>query len=242
MNTLGKYDFQVRSYECGPDGVATLATVCNYLQEVASLHAEALKFSRSDFAAAGENISWVLTRLRVTMTRYPKWEEKVVVTTYPRAGRRITALRDFALHVGDEQIGLATSEWMVINLATRKVVPVPQHVYDVANDEQPPVLGEDAFSKLRWDCREAACAERFKARRGDIDLNGHVNNVHYVEWLVEALPTEVGAIHDFEVAFKSETLVGDAVASEAVEVESGVFAAHVASSDGKDRVVARIRV
>ena len=71
MTTGREYRFQVRSYECGPDGAATLPTICNYLQEAASLNAKRLAFSKSDFAAAGENLSWVLTRLRVKMARYP---------------------------------------------------------------------------------------------------------------------------------------------------------------------------
>jgi len=102
MDTYAEYEFQVRSYECGADGAARLATVCNYLQEAASLNAESLGFSRSDFASEGANISWVLTRMRVAMNRYPRWEEKVVVGTWPRGGRRITAHRDFLLKVGDE--------------------------------------------------------------------------------------------------------------------------------------------
>ena len=55
--TGATYCWQVRTYECGPDGLATLPTICNYLQEAASLNAESLKFSKSDFDAAGENIS-----------------------------------------------------------------------------------------------------------------------------------------------------------------------------------------
>ena len=68
-DVFGEYVWQVRSYECGPDGMATLPTICNYLQEAAGLNAEALAFSKSDFEAAGENISWVLTRLKVRMAR-----------------------------------------------------------------------------------------------------------------------------------------------------------------------------
>ena len=71
--TGATYCWQVRTYECGPDGLATLPTICNYLQEAASLNAESLKFSKSDFDAAGENISWVLTRLKVRMDRFPAW-------------------------------------------------------------------------------------------------------------------------------------------------------------------------
>lgn len=242
MDTYFEYAFQVRSYECGPDGTATLPTVCNYLQEAASLHAERLGFSKSNFAAAGANVSWVLTRLRVQMTRYPRWEEQVVVGTCPRGGRRITAHRDFLLRVGEETIGRATSEWMIIDLATRKIVPVPPYVYELANDERPPVIDGEPFSRLRWACQETAGETPFRARRGDIDLNGHVNNVHYIEWLVETLPAGTGPVRDFEIVFKSETLAGDEVRAASVEVEPGVWAAHVAAPDGRDHVVAQLIV
>ena len=95
--TGATYCWQIRTYECGPDGLVSLPTICNYLQEAASLNAEALKFSKSDFDAAGANISWVLTRLKVRMERFPAWEERVHVATWPRGGRRIVAWRDFLL-------------------------------------------------------------------------------------------------------------------------------------------------
>jgi len=241
MNTFGEFTFPLRGYECGPDGCATLVSVCNYLQEAANLHAVALGFSKMDFEAAGENITWVLTKLRVKMARFPVCGETVVVRTCPRSGRRITAGRDFEVKVGDELLGVATSEWVVIDLSTRKIVPVPARVYALANDEYPRVLGEEPFARLRWDCREAVGGSRFRARRGDIDLNGHVNNARYVEWLVETLPFASSEIADFEIVFKSETLAGDEVLAESAEVEPGVFAAHVAAPDAREHVVARIR-
>lgn len=241
MKTQAEYSFQVRSYECGPDGFVTLANVCNYLQEAASLHAEQLQFSKSNFQAEGQDISWVLTRLRVTMTRLPRWEETITVMTFPRRGRRITANRDFVLRVGAEQVGVATSEWMVIDLSSRKVVAVPPRVFARADDEHPPVLGDAPFARLRWDCHGTAAAQTFTARRGDIDLNGHVNNVHYVEWLLETVPPPAGGPVDFEIAFHSETLAGDVVRAESAEVEPGVWAAHVAAPDGREHAVGRFR-
>ena len=122
-DVFGVYAWPVRTYECGPDGAASMASVCNYLQEAASLNAETLAFSKTNFEAAGENISWVLTRLKVRMSRFPRWGETVSILTFPRGGRRIVAYRDFLLS-GDagEELGRATSEWMLIDLASRKVV------------------------------------------------------------------------------------------------------------------------
>ena len=240
MDNFGSYDFPVRTYECGPNGAAFLPAICNYLQEAASLNAESLGFSRTDFAAAGTDLTWVLTRLRVQMTRYPRWEEQARVVTWPRGGRRIVAWRDFSVQdASGAQLGVATSEWMIIDLANRHIAPVPEAVFACANTVRTPVLGENPFTKLRWDCREVAGAERFKAKRGDIDLNGHVNNVHYVEWLLEAVPATAGVCTDLEITFKSETFAGDEVLSEAVETEPGVYAHRLSAPDGRDHVLAR---
>ena len=240
-DVFGVYAWPVRTYECGPDGAASMASVCNYLQEAASLNAETLAFSKSNFEAAGENISWVLTRLKVRMTRFPRWGETVSILTFPRGGRRIVAYRDFLLSgTAGEELGRATSEWMLIDLASRKVVAIPDSVFAAANTVREPVFGEESFAKLRWDCREmAGDALSFRARRGDIDLNGHVNNVHYVEWLMEGRPEAAGPCHEIDIVFKSETLAGEEVRVESVETEPGVYFHRVYAPDGRDHVIAR---
>lgn len=241
MDVSGTYAFDVRSYECGPDGRATLPTVCNYLQEAASLNAEALAFSRTDFAAAGANVSWVLTRLRVQTARYPRWEEAVRVATWPSGGRRAAATREFELRdAAGARLAAATSEWMLIDLASRRIAAIPEAVFACVGAGVPPrVLGEAPFGRLRWDGRASAGAQTFRARRGEIDLNGHVNNVRYVEWLLEGVPPGAGACADFEIVFRSETLAGEDVRAESAEVEPGVFAHRLSAPDGRDHVLAR---
>ena len=240
-DTFGKYSWAVRTYECGPDGVATMASVCNWLQEAASLNAEALAFSKSNFESAGENISWVLTHLKVRMSRFPKWGETVSILTFPRGGRRIVAWRDFVLSgANGEELGRASSEWMLIDLASRKVVAIPDGVFAAANTVREPVFGDEPFQKLRWECSiMSPDALAFRARRGDIDLNGHVNNVHYVEWLMEGRPDAAGPCHEIDIVFKSETLAGEEVRVESVETEPGVYVHRVYAPDGRDHVLAR---
>lgn len=238
-DTYGKYTWGVRSYECGPGGEATMASVCNWLQEAASLNAEALAFSKSDFEAAGENISWVLTRLKVRMSRLPRWGEDVSILTFPRGGRKIVAWRDFMVSAGEEEIGRATSEWMLIDLASRRIVAIPDGVFAAANTVRPSVFGDEPAAKIRWDCRQTAGdALKFRARRGDIDLNGHVNNVHYVEWLLEGRPEAAGPCRELDIVFKSETFAGDEVFVESVETEPGRFIHRVGAEDGRDHVLA----
>lgn len=240
MNLKGQYDYRVRTYECNSEGVATLPAICNYLQESASLHAEELKFSKSNFSADGEDISWVLTRLRVKISRYPKWGETVTVQTFPRGARKITAYRDFAIFCGEEKIGVAASEWMVINLTTRKIVAVPEAVEACINRQEAAVIEEPVFSRLKWQNDGLSSSVKLRSLKSHIDLNGHVNNVRYIEWLIEVMPEGVEKISDFEVVFKSEVMAGEEIVAESRDVGAGIYSARVASLDGKDHVLARI--
>ena len=214
----GEYRFGVRSYECGADAFASLPAVCNYLQEAASLNAEELGFSKSDFDARGENVSWVLTRLAVKMFRYPVWEEEVTVVTFPRGGRKIVAWRDFEIKSADGgTIGLATSEWMLIDLATRKIAPIPQSVLDACEFGSESVLGAEPFTaRLKFPADVSVSASGpYKAQYSHIDLNGHVNNVHYVEWALESVPEEYRrrSVSRLDIVFRQEAKAGDELES-----------------------------
>ena len=236
----GRYQFKVRSYECGPDGRATLPTVCNFLQEAASLHAASLGFGKGDFAAAGENISWVLTRMVVKMSRYPVWEDELTVETFPRGGRKIVAWRDFEVKdAKGETLGVASSEWMIIDLATRKIHAIPETVFAANDSGNVPVLGLEPFAKFRFPADAATGRpEAFRAMKSQIDLNGHVNNVHYVGWMLE--PCESRCPAEMEVVFRSETFAGDEVRVETAAADG--FTYHrVSAPDGRDHIVARTK-
>ena len=237
MDTYGEYRFKVRTYECGKDGLATLPSICNYLQEAASLNAEELGFSKSDFNVAGSDISWVLTKMRLKMKRYPKWEDEVKVTTFPRGGRKIVAWRDFILSdASGETIGVATTEWMIIDLKTRKIVAVPQIAFDAANDVREPVLGLDPFSRFKFPGSDVGKPLEFTAQNSQIDLNGHVNNVHYIEWMLEPCPGY--RPNEMEIVFRSETFAGEKLFVSVADGDNDVRYHRVFAADGKDHITA----
>ena len=232
--------FQIRTYECGADGRATLPTVCNFFQEAASLNAESLGFSRSNFAAAGDEVSWVLTRMLVKMRRYPVWEDEVTVETFPRGGRHLVAWRDFVLKgASGEVLGVGSSEWMLIDLTSRRPVRIPQAVFAAADPADVPVLGAEPFTRFKFPSAGGAASAKpasFRAQKSHIDLNGHVNNVHYVEWMLE--PCRSACPDEMEIVFRSETLAGDEVLVETA-ADGGFTHLRVFAPDGKDHATAR---
>jgi len=72
----------------------------------------------------------------------------------------------------------------------------------------------------RQDLAELA---RFAARNSDLDLNGHVNNTRYAQWILDSAPPEAYRIRrvvGYAVNFLAEVQVGDAVAIEGDPLEA----------------------
>ena len=70
-----------------------LAALCNFLQESAVAHAQALGMGRDALLAI--NLTWVLSRFHVRVAAYPRWGQDLTVETWPSAVSGQFALREF---------------------------------------------------------------------------------------------------------------------------------------------------
>ena len=234
--------YVVRAYECAPDGTIRLPQVLNFLQETASNHAASLGF---DFPvldeATGRLGAWVLAQIRIRMDHYPRWRDEVVVETFPHSVKAMFAHRDFRLSLVDgTPCGIATSRWMVLDPAVRRAVRVPASVGERYHGPGEPFFGPgDPFSKLRYpEAPGPESAREYRVMRSHIDLNGHVNNVHYAAWMLESIPEETSArlhVSEMELVFRSETLYGESIRSVCTPQPGGegiAFAHRVSTPDG----------
>lgn len=172
--------YKVRSYEVDHLQEAKISTICDYFQEAAGLHAQELNFDISDLQEKG--LTWILYKLQVKVHKFPKRWESIKVTTWPSTGDGIRAYRDYELY-GEkgEVIAVGLSQWMVLDVQKKRPVKMPEelmserfetdkHVLDLHKKNLPKLDGED--SKLIT-----------IASLNDLDMNQHVNNVRYIDWL-----------------------------------------------------------
>ena len=71
----------VRYGEVGADGVATLSSLANWLQEAAGQSASSLGFGEETLTDMG--LTWILTRLVLRIRRLPTSCEAIRVHTWP---------------------------------------------------------------------------------------------------------------------------------------------------------------
>lgn len=175
----------VSYWDVDRDQRLTLGGVFKLLQEAAIKHADLFGLGAQAMAARGE--SWVLNRMAVAITRYPRYEEAVKVVTWSAGIRGFRGYRDLRIYCGEELVVSASSLWLYLNLGTKTLVRVPPD-----RAAQFPVGEAELFrpdlDKLRFSPpAPGATGSAVSLRYSDFDGNGHLNNTAYLDCLQTAL-------------------------------------------------------
>ena len=200
--------FRIRTYECGVDGRIKIFSLMQYLQEIAALHAGQLGLGFDRLSEMGGY--WVLSNIRVEISRLPGWEDQVTLKTWPSGYSRTIATREF---VGKDQNGAelfrAGSEWMVLNKKTNRLRNLFRLDLNLPKNGVKALPEELKRLEPKGDYREV---EVVRVSRSAIDLNGHVNNTEYVRWGIDALSRIFKleeSIRSVQATYLSEVFEGD---------------------------------
>ncbi len=197
--------FKIRASEIDFNQQATLPAICNLLQEVAGNHARELEFDITDLQK--DKLTWVLHRLHVQMDRFPEWRETITIKTWPSSGDGLRAYRDFLIM--DENgniIGKSLSYWLIMNIKSRRPARIPKEILEMAPENANHVLPitDATFPEID----QPDYLEEFEVRKTDLDLNRHVNNVHFIEWALAPLPDDA-TVNEIDIQFTAESVLGD---------------------------------
>jgi acyl-ACP thioesterase len=220
--SVGSYGewFTVRGYEVDENNLLKIQCLSDYLQEAAGIHAAMLGLSIERLQAA--NLTWVLSRLQFAPETMPAAASRVRVETWPVGVEGVQFRRDFRVtSERGERVARAVSHWVAVNLTTRRVGRVPGFIAAVALGTAETVMDEVRGKPPAPDRGDERC--RFTARLADMDRNRHVNNVRYMDWMLESLPdaTRAAAPPVFlDMLFKAEAVRGDIVSARVREEEA----------------------
>lgn len=228
---------RVQFYEVGPDRRMGLVAVANLLQQAAGDHAQTLQLTTDQLI--GKGLSWVLTRQRIRLLRRPWSNEELTVRTWTSGIDRRTFFREFQVCGADGTPCIeATSAWLLIDLAARRAISPPDWVVDAVPAAGPRLLTFETRS-VPILAPDAGRSITLRARRSDIDINGHVNNAYLLAWILEPLD-HLGldqAPADVDMVFLAECRHGASYTVRAAEHAPGRWLHAIATAaDGRDRV------
>ena len=207
MNTREEI-ITVRAYDCQTNGCIKIFSLMQYLQEIATLHAEELGFGISHLNKI--NSYWVLSNIKIEFTKLPKWKDNISINTWPSGYSRLIATREF---IGKDQnqneLFRAGSQWMILSKDNNR----PQNLFQL-NLEMPNTGTKVISEKMKRleTQNEYNLIAQMSVPYNSIDLNGHVNNTEYIRWGIDALNKVYkpkGNILSFQATYLSELFEGD---------------------------------
>ena len=209
---LYKKDYKVEINQVDFKGKIKLSSLFTYFQDVAGLHAENLGMGRKVLYEQ-HGVIWVLVRIRVDIIKYPKWKDIITVETWPQEPSRMGFDRDFLVKDNEGNImAKAVSTWVVIDVESRKLMKT-KSVYT----GYPPIIEKRAI-----DCKlgslnskgQLEMSYKRTVRYSDIDINGHLNNVKYLDFIMDSFSLEEHRslnVKSIEISYSNESLPGDTI-------------------------------
>lgn len=216
------FDATITYDDVAPDQRLSHGGALRLLQEAAAVASDLRGYGLKDIPRNG--VAWILTGWRLELLERPAWNTAISVETWPRSMDGFISDRDFLLRSGETLVARGTSRWFLVSAATGRIARITPEVRSAYELDETRIFpgGDDipGNGKSPADARETFS---YTVGRRDIDTNHHVNNIHYLDFALEALPQEV---YDHlpatvDVAFRKQILLGTPIRCLYAHLEDG---------------------
>ena len=212
MDKIGKYEFVAEPFHCDYSGRMFLGQLGNQMLNAADFHSTDRGFGMKYLMSI--NRSWVLSRLAIEMTEMPSQYDRFTIETWVESAIRFFTSRNFCVSDGAGRIfGYGRSIWAMIDTESRQ----PTDIYAIDNGAIDNWIVADKLCPIEKGGRvkigeNADFVCNMEVHYNDIDINGHVNSVKYIEHVLDLWDIDWYRGHRlkrFEIAYVAEAHEGD---------------------------------
>ncbi len=212
MDKIGKYEFIAEPFHCDFAGKMCLGHLGNQMLNAADFHSTDRGFGMKYLMTIHR--SWVLSRLAFEMTEMPSQYERFTIETWVEGAMRYFTHRNFKVTGANGKVyGYGRSIWAMIDTETRQ----PTDIFAIDNgainqwiDAEKPCPIEKG-DRVKMD-NNAELVRTIDTYYHDVDINGHVNSVKYIEHAIDLWDIPFYREHQirrFDIAYVAETHQGD---------------------------------
>lgn len=216
MNFKNYFDkqFELRYFEMNKIGVATPTIVLALLEETAADHCHSINHSLFDLVK--KNVGWVLVSGVLQIDRYPNYKEKITIRTWISNYSAIKGYRENIIYDENNHIiGRAKGLWVFFDIENRKPISIFNDIKEKWSLFEEESINKNIKKKIE-PINFAEHIKQFRVNRFDIDMNKHVNNIRYLQWVIESIPEDIVDnyfLHEIDGRFIAEAQYGDTVLS-----------------------------
>ncbi len=224
-------------FHCDFSGRLFMGHLGNHLLNAADFHSTDRGFGMQYLMSIRR--SWVLSRLAIEMDEMPTMYTRFSVETWVESAMRYFTSRNFAVVGTDGHVyGYGRSIWAMIDTETRQ----PTDIYAIDNGAIDNWIVADRECPIAKGGRvkmsdEAPLAATVDTHYNDVDINGHINSVKYIEHVLDLWPMDWWRhhrLHRFEIAYVAEAHGGDRLTLYQEQTADGEYCVRIVRTDGTE--------
>ena len=200
------YNSKVRYSDVGKDNKLTLKALTNMLQEAAISHSNTVGFGINNVEST--HLAWLLLNWKIQIFAHPKCEEELIIKTWPKVFDKLYSYRDFEVYdTKNNLIAIASSKWFAIDNETKKIKKITPEISGPYGKPVEKSVFTNPFKEKINAPENLHLNFNYTIQRRDIDTNGHVNNVNYIDYAFETLDENVFnniTFNNLEIVYKKE--------------------------------------
>ena len=238
MEKIGRYPFMAEPFHCDFSGRLFMGHLGNHMLNAADFHSTDRGFGMHYLNSIQR--TWVLSRLAIELIdEMPQQYTHFFVETWVESAMRFFTQRNFCV-VGDNDhvYGYGRSVWAMIDTETRQPVDLLS-INDGAltqwiETEKPCPIDKGGRVKMGNAAQLVRTIDTFY---NDVDINGHINSVKYIEHLLDLWPIDWHRNHPlkrFEIAYVAEAHGGDRLSFFSEQTGETEFCVRCAKDDGTE--------
>jgi len=210
---VGCYEFMAEPFHCDFSQRLFMGHLGNHLLNAADFHSQHRGFGMSFLNTIDR--TWVLSRLTIEMETMPPMYARFHVETWVESAKRFFTNRNFCVKdVETGQVyGYGRSVWAMIDTKTRQ----PANLLEINNGAIADYVEQEKICPIAKGSRvnvgqDAPLVAETVMRYNDIDINGHVNSVKYIEHVLDLFDLswyQTHRLQRIEIAYVAEAHSGD---------------------------------
>lgn len=213
-----RFNHQIPYYECDASGHLTFSTLIALLILASERQNAQLGVDEQSVLKLGGG--WVIIDYEAYFDReLPKENDSLSISTRILAYNKFFVVREFTMHDQDgHDIGTVKGLFVYMDLKKRRMAKIPDEImapYEMDTQIRLPKVNRPDKVTLddHWHGHD------YRVRYFDIDYNGHVNNAHYFDWMMDTLDADFLKTHwvaELRMNYEHEVRPDKVVASRAL--------------------------
>ena len=176
------------------------------------------------------NLVWIITDYDIEVVRLPRFAEEITIETEALSYNRLFCYRRFTIYdeAGKELIRMMAT-FVLMDRDSRKVHAVEPEIVAPYQSE----FDKKLIRGPKYESLEEPISKDYHVRFYDLDMNGHVNNSKYLDWIFEVMGADFLTQYipkKINLKYVKEVRPGGVITS-AVE-RTGLESKHEITSDG----------